>query len=212
MDYTSAEWIKRRSEIIRRDGSRCQNCKTFDPSGEHNEIVTQNGDFQFHGYKSNPLGSTYTIYSQKYDLDIDICFDKCWLITPIMQVHHLLYITGRESWDYDDSFLITLCKSCHTMIHKDFDIPIYDRSMKLISKTRMVPNDTGSGLKSKFAPWVFIKRNRYEMEYEVTEINPKVQIIIFEDSMKSKIDIQKNAVVMTQDFISEFLPKYQPKK
>lgn len=30
-----------------------------------------------------------------------------------LQVHHTLYKTGKEPWDYEDNELITLCKECH---------------------------------------------------------------------------------------------------
>ena len=30
-----------------------------------------------------------------------------------LQVHHLNYIRGREPWDYEDDYLIPLCRSCH---------------------------------------------------------------------------------------------------
>jgi hypothetical protein len=28
-------------------------------------------------------------------------------------VHHLEYIPGREPWEYDNSYLLTLCEGCH---------------------------------------------------------------------------------------------------
>lgn len=37
--------------------------------------------------------------------------------TKGLQVHHKHYVEGRLAWEYDDSDLITLCKSCHAKEH-----------------------------------------------------------------------------------------------
>lgn len=37
--------------------------------------------------------------------------------TKCLQVHHKQYIEGRLAWEYDNSDLITLCKSCHAREH-----------------------------------------------------------------------------------------------
>lgn len=35
-----------------------------------------------------------------------------------LNVHHLIYIYGRMAWEYEDMFLITLCKKHHEIEHK----------------------------------------------------------------------------------------------
>ena len=30
-----------------------------------------------------------------------------------LQVHHVVYVSGFEPWDYDESMLIALCQHCH---------------------------------------------------------------------------------------------------
>lgn len=30
-----------------------------------------------------------------------------------LNVHHLIYISGRKAWEYPDNLLITVCWSCH---------------------------------------------------------------------------------------------------
>lgn len=30
-----------------------------------------------------------------------------------LEVHHILYIRGREPWEYPDAYLQTLCEPCH---------------------------------------------------------------------------------------------------
>lgn len=34
-----------------------------------------------------------------------------------LHVHHIMYIYGRDIWDYDNAFYITVCDSCHKYIH-----------------------------------------------------------------------------------------------
>ncbi len=37
--------------------------------------------------------------------------------TTNLQVHHKEYISGRRPWQYNESYLITLCASCHGKHH-----------------------------------------------------------------------------------------------
>lgn len=34
-----------------------------------------------------------------------------------LNVHHNVYIDGREPWEYDNKYLVTLCQKCHSKIH-----------------------------------------------------------------------------------------------
>ena len=45
------------------------------------------------------------------------CHDK----TKTLNVHHAHYIKGREPWEYEPEFLITVCEDCHTRIEKAKD-------------------------------------------------------------------------------------------
>ncbi len=38
-----------------------------------------------------------------------------------LHVHHLEYNYGCEPWEYDDSSLLTVCETCHDLIHADDD-------------------------------------------------------------------------------------------
>ncbi|MDD5510875.1 MAG: hypothetical protein PHI12_08695 [Dehalococcoidales bacterium] len=38
---------------------------------------------------------------------------KCLDTESTLIVHHRLYISGNDPWDYPDDFLITLCETCH---------------------------------------------------------------------------------------------------
>ena len=30
-----------------------------------------------------------------------------------LDIHHLIYLRGRDPWEYDDPYLIAICHSCH---------------------------------------------------------------------------------------------------
>lgn len=43
-----------------------------------------------------------------------MCFDS----ESTLVVHHRYYVWGREPWDYNDDFLVTLCQDCHEAEHE----------------------------------------------------------------------------------------------
>lgn len=43
-----------------------------------------------------------------------LCGDK----TTELHVHHRSYSKGKNPWDYDDSWLVTLCKECHENVER----------------------------------------------------------------------------------------------
>jgi hypothetical protein len=42
-----------------------------------------------------------------------------------LHVHHKEYIKGRSVWDYDNSYLITLCDECHELIHQNAKMEVW---------------------------------------------------------------------------------------
>ena len=36
-----------------------------------------------------------------------------------LDVHHTYYLYGYKPWEYDDEYLITLCRNCHNREHSD---------------------------------------------------------------------------------------------
>lgn len=54
-----------------------------------------------------------------------------------LHVHHQYYEDGKEVWDYPDSCLITLCESCHFLLHKRNNL------RKEIEKQRFQEGSTG---------------------------------------------------------------------
>jgi len=43
-----------------------------------------------------------------------------------LQVHHKYYISNRLPWHYEDGALITLCNWCHSELHKNEIIEIFE--------------------------------------------------------------------------------------
>lgn len=41
------------------------------------------------------------------------CCQRCFDINSPLHVHHRVYITDKEPWQYHNDFLITLCENCH---------------------------------------------------------------------------------------------------
>jgi 5-methylcytosine-specific restriction endonuclease McrA len=58
--------------------------------------------------------------------------NKCVICdsTQNIVVHHRQYVfikerqSFKDPWDYDNSLLITLCRSCHQRGHTKFEVPI----------------------------------------------------------------------------------------
>ncbi len=49
-----------------------------------------------------------------------------------LDVHHLIYRFGFHVWEYEDQWLITLCRKCHTKTHEEKPITeFYNRGPQL---------------------------------------------------------------------------------
>jgi hypothetical protein len=40
---------------------------------------------------------------------------ECSSDSKMLHVHHLKYLNGHKPWEYEDDYLITLCKDCHEL-------------------------------------------------------------------------------------------------
>lgn len=38
-----------------------------------------------------------------------------------LQIHHTIYFKNTEPWDYDNDFLLTLCRTCHWNLEEQVD-------------------------------------------------------------------------------------------
>jgi hypothetical protein len=55
---------------------------------------------------------------EKSKWQCEICFDD----EKTLHVHHKMYFTGRDPWEYDDDQLAVLCESCHELHHSKNDL------------------------------------------------------------------------------------------
>lgn len=44
-----------------------------------------------------------------------------------LQIHHLLYFNGFLAWEYENKYLVTLCKKCHETEHNLHGVNNYER-------------------------------------------------------------------------------------
>ena len=51
-----------------------------------------------------------------------------------LEVHHITYIQGRKAWEYQDYFLVTLCRDCHQKEHDNQNIYKYGKVIEWIKK------------------------------------------------------------------------------
>lgn len=57
----------------------------------------------------------------------------CFTDNKTLHVHHLDYLPNTDPWDYDDSYLTTLCEDCHSEITEVR--PIFEKL--IISRLRL---------------------------------------------------------------------------
>lgn len=201
-------WADKRWTILHRDNYTCQRCKTFNPERGTVEIfdIASNSS-EFHEYESSPAYSLYRISSQKYGFTIEINFDTDWLVLPVLQVHHKKYVSGKTTSEYDDTDLVTLCKQCHTALHLNEEIPIHDSLGKLIEYRKYPPEDFSSGRNHDYKPWIFIRKDKSKGEYIVTDIEPRVSYIVFNN--EDSDELKEISLKMVSEFFAKYLPDYR---
>ena len=58
-----------------------------------------------------------------------------------LEVHHKVYVSGRNPWEYDDRYLVTLCTKCHAKVHENNPgANFLTRDKKLIRDSSLVKN------------------------------------------------------------------------
>jgi hypothetical protein len=62
-----------------------------------------------------------------------------------LEVHHRYYIYSHKPWDYSDSALVTLCESCHKIIHKTMTPFVYYRGIDGLSQMDFTPCERCGG-------------------------------------------------------------------
>lgn len=68
-----------------------------------------------------------------FEMDKWYC-QSCLSKDKTLHVHHIDYLPGREPWEYDDKYLMTLCADCHA----DYTENTPALEKKLISRLRLI--------------------------------------------------------------------------
>ena len=126
-----------------------------------------------------------------------------------LTVHHKRYIEKRQKWEYKDSDLITLCKSCHTLVHEKQEIPIFNSNGQFLHNKKFPPEDYSSGHNHDYKPWIFINMDYSKRNYKVSCVKPVTRIFVFAEEMERINEIEKEAKTMLNDFFERFLPDYK---
>ena len=203
-----SDWESKRIEILKRDNYSCQRCSQFNPELGMVEVMVDDGEnVELHHYKGcpDPYYSNYMLSQSKTGLTFNFTFGRCWPVFPVMQVHHLKYIRGREAWDYSAEDLVTLCKRCHAQLHATEKIPVHSEEGLLLEERLYVPQDDGSGRHHDHPEWTFIKRMS-RGEYVQSEIDPDVQMALlpFENRGWALEEARK----ALGDFLRRYFPMY----
>jgi 5-methylcytosine-specific restriction endonuclease McrA len=56
---------------------------------------------------------------------------KCSCKDCQLHIHHTIYIQNKKPWEYNNKYLITLCKNCHNQLHKNKKIKTYKKEPNL---------------------------------------------------------------------------------
>ncbi len=59
--------------------------------------------------------------------------------TELLNVHHRYYIFQKEPWEYCDNALITLCQSCHKMVHDTLPSLVYTQKGSVLRPMNFTP-------------------------------------------------------------------------
>lgn len=168
--YEDPKWIEKSNSIKARDNYTCQLCHIFNPM-IGGPVFIQQGEYEtYHLYTTTVDKNCYVIHVKDYNFDINIEFYSGFhLAMPRLNVHHKIYYSNRDLWDYPNDCLVTLCEDCHHYVHSlnDIGIPIVEEnSLKqniLIGRTKpkpYMPRLDHTDLRT-FQPLSLVKENRW---------------------------------------------------
>ena len=132
------EWHIKRKEIIERDKYTCQKCNKEGFMGYTMKMIyRKDGTSDVIFVPANldvvqTFSLEQTIYGKIEMPKMEAIIEE--VLAPIfLQVHHKVYyikppVLGKMfefiyPWDYNDEDLITVCSSCHELIHESENIP-----------------------------------------------------------------------------------------
>jgi hypothetical protein len=139
---TTLEWHTKRNEILLRDNHRCKKCKLsatgphvhYDESKKEYSYISDDGTDHLQYVKNSegqivPESIPRTIITNKpYHLE----------------VHHKYYILNKLPWEYNESALVALCNWCHSEIHTNETILVYQNE-SLIDFEELIPCNRCNG-------------------------------------------------------------------
>lgn len=72
------------------------------------------------------------------------CCTKCKAsstgeLSVCLQVHHKYYVRDWMPWEYPDEALVTLCLDCHSALHRNGHVPVFDEKEGKLVATRYRP-------------------------------------------------------------------------
>ena len=136
------EWQAKRNEILLRDNHRCEKCK-LSATGPH---VHYDESKKEYSYISDD-GTEYLQYIKNSEGQIIPERVPRTIITnkPYhLEVHHKYYILNKLPWEYNESALVTLCNWCHSEIHTNETILVYQNE-SLIDFEELIPCNRCNG-------------------------------------------------------------------
>ncbi len=68
-----------------------------------------------------------------------------WIYVRDLHVHHRYYKKGYKAWEYPESALITLCWSCHELLHKNNTVPVLNEKDEIIGEMNYCYRCHGAG-------------------------------------------------------------------
>lgn len=134
---SSGKWKEKRETILERDGYKCTRCfspgTTWIPNSE------------------NIGGANVLIIENEPITEIPKTIE-CYDHAIFLHIHHKFYVIENGKmippWHYKSDDLMTLCSECHTKLHKDEIVTVFERvNDELIATTqyKLCPRCKGEG-------------------------------------------------------------------
>ena len=128
---------------------------------------------------------------------------KCKNKDTVLHVHHKIYIQGRNPWDYESKYLVTLCGSCHSNLHETKKIAIVKEEH--ISKTVLFLKEGETFGHIKLKPKPIHNKKKVEAKKKAT---PKSRADILKRLEKARLEV----FVIKTNKVSEIRKFNQNKK
>jgi len=112
----------------------------------------------------------------------------CFSNEKTLHVHHMVYKSKKEPWDYDSVTLVTLCDDCHSYVESS-EVKILMSRMAMIGIPVPILEHVVSALESGCAPVAF-KTNNHE-SYDAMDAE-KVLLNARDDARDAALELMAN--------------------